>query len=76
MNGVGPRIVSLVFSNTAVLKRKGEKEGEGGETKGRREGSRTGKNNEGNGYLTSALWEPFFFQISYRISWSRAVHNV
>lgn len=61
MNGVGPRIVSLVFSNTAVFERKGEKAGERGKTKGRGEGSRTGKNNEGNRYFTSALWAPFFF---------------
>lgn len=34
MNGAGPRIASLVFSNTAALGRKGEKAGEEGKTKG------------------------------------------
>lgn len=41
MNGVGPRIASLVFSNTAALGEKGEKAGEEDKTKesggGRRE---------------------------------------
>lgn len=76
MNGVGPRIVSLVFSNTVVLGKKGEKAGEEGEIKGSREGSRTGKSNEGKPYCTSALSAPFFFQISWRISQSDPVHNV
>lgn len=58
MNGVGPRIASLVFSNMAVLGRKGEREE--GETMGSRKGRGTGKNNEGNRYFTSALWAPFF----------------
>lgn len=61
MNGVGPRIASLVFSNTAVLGRKGEQEE--GETMGSREGRATEKNNEGNRYFTSALWAPGFFTL-------------
>lgn len=39
MNGAGPRIASLVFSNMAVLGRKGE--WEEGETMGSGEGRRT-----------------------------------
>ena len=62
MNGVGPRIASLVFSNTAVLGRK-EKEGEERKTMGSREGRGTGKNNEENHYFTSALWAPCVFRV-------------
>lgn len=61
MNGVGPRIVSLVFSNTAVFERKGEKAGERGKTKGRGEGSRTGKNNEGKSLFYKCFMGTFFF---------------
>lgn len=62
MNRVGPRIASLVFSNTAVLGRK-EKAGEERKTMGSSEGGGTGKNNEENHYFTSALWAPCVFRV-------------
>lgn len=62
MNRVGPRIASLVFSNTAVLGRK-EKAGEERKAMGSREGRGTGKNNEENHYFTSALWTPCVFRV-------------
>lgn len=62
MNRVGPRIASLVFSNTAVLGRK-EKAGEERKTMVSREGRGTGKNNEENHYFTSALWAPCVFRV-------------
>lgn len=67
MNGVGPRIPSLVFSSPAVLGRKEEEVGEESKTMGSREGRGTGKDNEKNHYFTSALWA-LIFQSSYRIS--------
>lgn len=53
MNGVGPRIASLVFSNTAVLGRKGEEVG------GRRNNGKQG------GELGRIMREIVILQVHY-----------
>lgn len=60
MNGVGPRIASLVFSDTAVLEEK-ESRRKAKQWEVGREGN--AKSNEGNRYFTSALWAPGFFRL-------------